>query len=149
MNGSAADEHFDVSPVGGRIRLTRDVGNVSLDVNRMTRLVITPAGGADTMHVADLSGTDAKVVTFELAPFAGTTAGDGSADRVLVDGTFGNDTINATASGQTVRVTGLAAAVEVNRSEPQLDTLFVDTLPGVDSVSVDPSVFARIAFSAI
>jgi Ca2+-binding RTX toxin-like protein len=149
MTGSAAGEHFDVSPVGGRIRLTRDVGNVVLDLNRMTRLVVTPAGGADTMHVADLSGTDAKVVTFELAPFAGTTAGDGSPDRVLVDGTFGDDTIKATAGGQTVRLTGLAAAVEVNRSEPQLDSMFVDTRPGTDSVTVDPQVLQRIAFSFI
>jgi RTX calcium-binding nonapeptide repeat (4 copies) len=149
MTGSAAGEHFDVSPVGGRIRLTRDVGNVVLDLNRMTRLVVTPAGGADTMHVADLSGTDAKVVTFELAPFAGTTAGDGSPDRVLVDGTFGDDTIKATAGGQTVRLTGLAAAVEVNRSEPQLDSMLVDTRPGTDSVTVDPQVLQRIAFSFI
>jgi hypothetical protein len=73
------------------------------------------------MRVDDLSGTDAKVVTWELAPFRGTTATDGAPDSVLVNGTFGNDNIKVGAGGQQVRLTGLAAAVEINRSDPSLD----------------------------
>ena len=107
-----------------------------------------PAGGADTMHVDDLSGTDAQVVSWELAPFRGTTASDGSPDSVTVNGTFGNDNITVTAGGQQVRVAGLASVVEVNRADKSLDTLFVDTRPGSDSIFIAPQVHNLLKFNS-
>jgi hypothetical protein len=99
---------------------------------------VNPAGGADTAHVADVSGTDLDVVTWELAPFRGTTASDGALDRVTVDGSNGNDAIKVGAGGQQVRTTGLAATVEVNRAD-KTDVLTIDTKLGGDLTSVDPA----------
>ena len=81
MNGSGANEAFAVSPLGIRTIVTRDVGAVRMDTGGLERFDINVAGGADTMRVDDLSGTDAKVVSWELAPFRGTTATDGAADK--------------------------------------------------------------------
>ena len=114
----------------------------------LERLDIMPAGGADTMHVDDMSGTDTKVVTWELAPFRGTTASDGSLDSVTVNGSNGSDNISVSAGGQTVRVAGLATVVEVNRADKSLDSLFVDTRLGNDSIFVAPEVHDRLTFSS-
>jgi Ca2+-binding RTX toxin-like protein len=104
-------------------------------------------GGLDTLITRELSGTDANLVTWELAPFRGTTASDQTADSVRVEGTNGPDAIQVSAAGQTVRVDGLQAAVEINRSDPALDTLHVDTRLGNDLVSVAPAVHQRLKFS--
>jgi Ca2+-binding RTX toxin-like protein len=148
MNGSGANEAFAASPIGGRIRVTRDIANIVMDTGDVERFDIMPAGGADSMRVDDLSGTDAKVVSWELAPFRGTTASDGAKDSVLINGTFGNDAINVTAGGQQVRTSGLAAAVEVTRADNTIDTLHIDTRPGNDLVSVQPQVHNLIGFSS-
>ena len=148
LTGSGASETFAVTPVGGRIRVTRDVGNVVIDTGGLERFDLMPAGGADTMRVEDLSGTAAKVVAWELAPFRGTTASDGAKDSVLVHGSNGNDAIDVAAGGQQVRVSGLQAAVEVTRADASLDTLHVDTRLGADLVSVAPQVHNLIKFSS-
>jgi Ca2+-binding RTX toxin-like protein len=148
MNGSGANERFVVSPIGGRTILTRDVANIRIDMGDLERLDIMPAGGADTMHVDDMSGTDTKVVTWELAPFRGTTASDGSQDSVTVNGSNGSDNITVTAGGQQVRVAGLATVVEVNRADKSLDTLVVDTRLGSDSIFIAPQVHNLLKFSS-
>ena len=147
LTGTSEDDVVAV-PAGQGV-----VGRVAVDevasVTAAERVDVNPAGGADTMRVEDMSGTDTKLVTWELAPFRGTTATDGAADSVLVNGTFGNDTVNVTAAGQQVRVAGLAATVEINRSDPTLDSLHVDTRPtGTDSVTVGPGVHQRLKFTS-
>lgn len=107
-----------------------------------------PAGGQDFMHVGDLSGTGVNVVNWELAALPATTATDKQADRVVVDGTFGNDAIDVSAGGPQVRVTGVSAAVEVTRSDPTLDSLHIDTKPGNDLLSVEPQVHNLIRFTS-
>jgi Ca2+-binding RTX toxin-like protein len=148
MTGSGANERFVVSPIGGRTILTRDVSNVRMDMGDLERLDIAPVGGADTMQVDDLSGTDTQLVSWELAPFRGTTASDGAKDSVLVNGTNGADAVDVAAGGQQVRVTGLAATVEVTRADKPLDTLHVDTRLGADLVSVHPQVHNLIGFTS-
>jgi hypothetical protein len=149
LNGSGADERFDVSAVGGRTRVTRDVGNVNLDLGDVERFDIAPLGGADTMHVGDLSGTDTDHVTLRLTPFRTTLAPDGAPDRVVVDGTNGSDTVQAGAGGPEVFLTGLFTRVETIGSEPALDSFFLDTKLGTDSVAVDPHVLQLIAFGFV
>ena len=70
----------------------------------------------------------------------GGSASDLVADTVTVLGTNGVDTIRASALGAAAEVTGLGASVRVTRADPELDTLVLDTLDGVDDVSVDPDV---------
>jgi Ca2+-binding RTX toxin-like protein len=148
MNGSGANERFAVSPIGGRTIVSRDVANIRIDTGDLERFDILPAGGADTMEVDDMSGTDAQVITWELAPFRGTTATDGALDQVLVKGTNGPDAISVGAGGHQVRVSGIPAAVEINRSDTTFDTLHVDTKLGNDLVSVAPGVHNLIKFSS-
>src|SRR6478735_858518 len=95
MTGTRADERFDVQPVWARVRVTRDVGNVALDLGDPEWLDIAPLGGADTMHGAELAGTDTNNVSFMLTASCGTFAGDGARDRVLVDGANGTYAIYA------------------------------------------------------
>ena len=52
-----------------------------------------------------------------------------------------------TAAGPEVRLTGLAATTVINRSDPALDRLHLDTRPGADLVSVDPAVHQRLTFT--
>jgi hypothetical protein len=119
-----------------------------MDMGDLERLDVIPAGGADTMHVDDMSGTDTSVVTWELAPFRGTTASDGFQDRVTVNGSNGSDTITVTAGGQQVRTAGLATVVELNRADKSLDSLFVDTRLGNDSIFVAPEVHNLLTFGS-
>lgn len=148
MSGSVSNERFLVSSIGSRTRLIRDLESVLMDLGGVERLDINPATGSDTMQVDDMSGTDTKLVTWELAPSRATTATDQAADIVLVNGSFGNDSILVTAAGQQVRVAGLATTVEINRSDPTLDSLHVDTKPGgTDSVTVGPGVQQRLKLS--
>ena len=148
MSGSGANEKFDVSPIGGRVLLTRDVSGVVLDLGDVERLDVMPAAGADTMHVADVSGTDLDVVTWELAPVRGTTASDGALDRVTIDGTNGNDAIDVSAAGQEVRVAGLPSTVAINRSDA-FDTLTIDSKLGNDLFSILPRARELITLSTL
>ena len=119
-----------------------------MDTGDVERFDVMPAGGADTMVVDDMSGTDTEVVSWELAPVRGTTASDGAKDSVLVNGSNGNDAITVTAGGQQVRVAGLAAVVEVTRADKPLDTLHVDTRLGNDCIFVAPQVHNLIGFTS-
>ena len=44
---------------------------------------------------------------------------------------------------------GLSTRVETYSSEPALDSFFLDTKLGTDSVAVDPQVLQLIAFSFV
>ena len=147
MTGSGAAERYEVTGLGSRTRVTRDVEKVALDLGDVTRLDILPGTGADTMHVGDLSGTDVTHVELNLARARATIERDQAADSVLVDGTFGTDAITAAGAGSSVRLTGLAAVVTTTFSEPALDRLHVDTKGGLDSVNVTGSTHQLIGFS--
>ena len=65
-------------------------------------------GGVDVVTIDDLSGTDVTGVNVDLAATLGGTAGDGAVDRVVVNGTNRDDTINV--SGNSSGVTSAACA---------------------------------------
>ena len=136
MNGSGGNDRFDVVPVGSRTRVTRDIENVNLDLGGLERVDILPGPGGDIVRVADLSGTATDRVDVNLMVARGQIGGDNLIDRVFIDGTFGNDTINVNGAGPDVRTTGLAAITTVRGTDPELDRLHVDTKPGVDAFTV-------------
>jgi hypothetical protein len=92
-------------------------------------------GGADLVTVNDLTGTDVKRVNVDLAGTLGGVAGDGQADRVVVNATNGNDTIDVSGDAQAVKVNGLAPRTDVLHSEAANDRLEVNTLAGTDTVA--------------
>src|SRR5205823_9347185 len=67
FNGANVNENIDISANGGRLRLFRDVGNVVMDLNGVEHIQLNTVGGADTITVNDLSGTDVTQVAIDLA----------------------------------------------------------------------------------
>jgi anthranilate phosphoribosyltransferase len=73
-------------------------------------------------------------VSVELAGTLGGATGDGQADRVVVNGTNGDDTIDVSGDAEVVKVSGLAATTEILHSEVANDRLEINTLAGRDAV---------------
>jgi Ca2+-binding RTX toxin-like protein len=142
FNGSNTSENFDVSANGGRVRFVRDVANVVMDFDNVERLALHALGGADTLTVNDLAGTDLTNIDANLAAFGG--GGDAQPDSVTVNGTAGPDAVKVGALGAEVFVKGLAAVVRVTHSEVANDDLHVNTLAGNDNVIVDAAAEALI-----
>lgn len=134
FNGSNVNENIDISANGSRVRFTRDVGNITMDLNGIEEVDFNAVGGADNVTVNDLTGTDVSTVNVNLN--SSTGAGDGAADSVIVNGTSNDDKIQIAAADHNSRiaVTGLLAAVNITGAEPALDTLTVNGLAGNDSI---------------
>ena len=135
FNGSNANENIDIAANGSRVSLFRDVGNVTMDLNGIEHIQLDASGGADTVTVNDLTGTDTNLVAIDLAA-SGTTTGDGQPDQVITNGTAGDDTITIARSGSVITVNGLAAKVTVAHAEGANDTLTVNGLGGNDTIDV-------------
>ena len=70
--GSAGSEVFEATAAGDRVRFTRNLGNIVMDVGTTEKLDVRALGGDDSTTIHDLTGT-------------GVT-------QVFVDGGAGNDT---------------------------------------------------------
>jgi Ca2+-binding RTX toxin-like protein len=134
FNGSNATENIDLSANGSRLRMFRDVGNVTMDVNGVEQVNVVAMGGADTLTVNDLSGTGVAGVNVDLAGTPDSGTGDGQADTVIVNGTSGADGIKVFGSASGISVTGLAASVHISGIDPAIDNLTVNALAGNDMV---------------
>ena len=134
FNGANVAEKIDISANGSRVRFTRDVGNITMDLNGTERVNFTALGGADSITVHDLSGTDLKEINLDLAATPGSGTSDGAVDTVTVDGTAGNDVVVVQGVAGGVSVSGLAAQVNITGSDPTQDQLVVQTLAGDDVV---------------
>src|SRR5262245_31367451 len=135
FNGANIDEKIDISANGSRVRFTRDIANIVMDLNGIERVDFTALGGIDTITVNDLSGTDLNDVRVNLTGLVGSGQGDSTADTVIVNGTAGADNIQISGSGTVATVTGLAARVSIFNTEGNLDQLVIKALGGDDTVS--------------
>jgi Ca2+-binding RTX toxin-like protein len=133
FNGSDAAENIGIFTNGGRVLLSRDVGNVVMDLGTIERIELAAAGGADTILVNDLTGTGVTQVAINLAA-AGTAHGDGQADQVFINGTAGNDFITVDSGGGAVTVSGLAETVTITHADGALDQLTVAGGTGDDVI---------------
>ena len=131
FNGSNVGERLEASANGARVRFTRDVGNVLLDVNNVESIDAKLLGGADTLRVDDLSGTGVTKVDAELAAPGGD---DGQPDSVVVDGTNGDDVVSVDGDAAELHVAGLAALVSVSGGAAANDRLTVEALAGDDVI---------------
>lgn len=138
FNGANVGEQIALSANGSRLRLTRDVAGIVMDVNGMQTINLKVLGGADNVTINPLDGTGVTQVNIDLAGSGG--GGDGSSDTVTVNGTAAPDFINITGFAGMVQVTGLAAQVQIAHPEPASDTLVVNGLGGTNSISVGPGV---------
>ena len=140
FNGADGNEVMAANADGGRVRFTRVQGTIVMDLDDVEVIDVRALRGTDAITVGDVAGTDLRRVDINLAATQGGSASDLVADTVTVLGTNGVDTIQASALGATAEVTGLAATVRVTHADPELDTLVLDSLDGVDDVSVDPDL---------
>src|SRR5262249_61352252 len=96
------------------------------DLNGIEHIQLASLGGADTVNVGDLSGTDARQVAIDLSGTQGSGQGDGVADTVTVNGTAGDDRISVVSNGSSVVVNGLAAQVTITGIDAGIDQLTVN-----------------------
>ena len=135
FNGSAGDEIFAAAANGGRALFTRNLGNIVMDLDDVESIDLNALGGADTLTVNDLSGTDVAEVNVDLAGTIGGTAGDGAADTVIANATNGDDAITVTGAGTSLSVQGLAARINVTNSEGANDALTINGRAGDDTIT--------------
>jgi Ca2+-binding RTX toxin-like protein len=148
FNGAGADEQFDVSANGPRVRYFRNVGNITMDLDDVEQIDTTALGGADTFTQHDLSGTDLIADNVDLAGALGGTAGDGGADSVVVEGTSGDDAITVDGGAAGVTVGGLATRLTIAHSEAANDKLAVNALAGDDVVTADGLAAGALHYAA-
>jgi Ca2+-binding RTX toxin-like protein len=135
FNGANVNENISITANHGRVKFTRDVANIAMDLNGVEQIQFVARGGADTITVGDLTGTGVTDVALDLAGVPGTQQGDGAADTVILNGTGAGDTISITNSANaTVFVNGLAEAVTIDGAEAANDTLVVNALGGNDVI---------------
>jgi Ca2+-binding RTX toxin-like protein len=135
FNGANVSEKIDISANGGRVRLTRDVANITMDLNSIETIDVDALGGADTLTVNDLTGTGVKNVNLDLASPPGSGQGDGQADTIIIDATSGDDVISVSSSGGVITVSGLAATVTITGAEAANDRLVINGLGGDDVIT--------------
>ena len=146
VNGSNIGEQFTTSANGARVRFTRDVGNIVMDLNDVEMLNLNALGGVDTLTVNDLAGTKLTSINVDLAAIGGV--GDAQPDTVIVNGTESADTIYLSANAGTVEVSGLAALVRIRHSEAANDDLIVNGLGDLDYINTGPGVTTLIGVTA-
>jgi len=130
FNGSAGSENMAASANGSRVRFTRDLGNIVMDLNDVEQVVTKTLGGTDKLVVNDLSGTDVTNVVGDLAGPAG--GDDGSPDNVVTNATNGDDVVSITGAGPNAQVSGLPALVSVSGAVTGSDRVTVNGLAGDD-----------------
>jgi Ca2+-binding RTX toxin-like protein len=135
VNGSNANENIDLSANGPRLRFFRDVANVTMDVDGVEQATFNALGGADMISVGDLSGTAVTTATLDLASTPGSGSGDIQADRVIINGTAGNDTVAITGGTGSLAVLGLPTSVNISALDGTLDSLALNSGGGDDTVS--------------
>src|SRR6516162_6538995 len=96
FNGANIGETIDISANGSRARLSRNVGNVTMDLDGVEHIEVNALGGADTITVTNNNG----VITVSGLPEAVTISNfEAANDRIVINGLGGDDVI--TASGLT------------------------------------------------
>ena len=148
FNGSNVSENITLSANGSRAKLTRDVGNIVMDMNGVEQVNVAALGGADTLTVNDLSHTDVTGVNLDLAGTPGSGVGDGQADTVIVNGTAGKDKIVVAGNAGNADVLGLAARVHIAGAEAANDRLIVNALAGDDVVDASGLAAGAIQLTA-
>ncbi|HET9131792.1 MAG TPA: calcium-binding protein, partial [Terriglobia bacterium] len=144
FNGANINEKIDIFANGTGIRLSRDIANITMDLNEVEQINVNTFGGADTITVDDLSGTGATAINVDLGANGG--GGDTAVDTVIVTGTNLADDIQIAGANSDYTVSGLAALVNVHNSEAT-DQLVVNARGGDDHISATALPAATVALT--
>ena len=134
FNGANIAETVDIFANGSHAMLTRDVAAITMDMNGVETVTFNARGGADSISIGDMSGTDVTQVSIDLAAVPGSTAGDGAADTIVINGTGGDDVIllSLDDNGALV-IDGLASQIVIEHFDFN-DTIHIDGLGGDDVI---------------
>jgi hypothetical protein len=138
FNGSNIGEQIQLSANGARLLLTRNVANITMDMDGLEEVNVRALDGADAITVNDLAGTDARTVDVDFDAIGGT--GDGLADTVIVNGTAGADKVKLGNEAGALVVDGLATETRVSGGETTLDNIVVAGLGGDDTLTATVGV---------
>jgi len=141
FTGSDLSEVMSLSANGDNAVFLRDLGNIRMDLDGVENVDVQALGGADTLTVNNLEGTDVRQAGLDLSAQGGGT--DRQQDKVFVNGTDRADRIDVRARRGAVEVTGLRADTVITGSEPT-DQLQVSTQGGNDRVDVRDDATALI-----
>jgi hypothetical protein len=133
FNGAGVDETVTLSAAGKRLVFLRSPASITMDTTEVETVDFNALGGADTITVNNLKGTDVTETNLDLAGTLGGATADGAVDNVIVNATDGDDEIHIDGNGAGADVTGLATAVSLTHADPT-DKLSVNTLLGTDNV---------------
>src|SRR5262249_21343211 len=134
FNGAAADETFDVSANGDRVRFFRNVANIVMDLNDVEAIDLNTLRGADTVTLNDVTGTDLTSINLNLAATIGGTDGDTKADSVIVNGSNAADNIQVTNSAGGITITGAQPALVTIKAVEAIDGLGIRGNGGDDNI---------------
>jgi Ca2+-binding RTX toxin-like protein len=134
FNGSAGSEIMEVSANGGRVKFTRNLGNIVMDLDDIESITANTLGSADTIIVNDTTGTDLTLLNLNLSGTIGGSTGDAQVDSVIVNGTSGEDVIFVSGSNAAASVIGLATTINITSAEPANDRVTINSLAGDDVV---------------
>ncbi len=145
FNGADGDEQMSLSANGRSAVFLRVQGNIRMDLDGVERLDLATFGGADTVTIDDVSGTEVTAAEIDLA--ATTGGADARIDTVQVNGSAGSDQVDVTADGGAVEVAGLAATTSITGGDAT-DVLRINTSGGNDQVTVSDQARALLDIRA-
>jgi Ca2+-binding RTX toxin-like protein len=99
MYGTDAPENFAVTANGARVAITRDIGNVLLDLAMIERLTLSANGGNDS---TSCTGNLAALIYITIDGGQGDDTLNGSNGADVIFGGAGNDTIRTNQGNDTV-----------------------------------------------
>jgi Ca2+-binding RTX toxin-like protein len=141
FTGADLNEVMSLSANGDNAVLLRNLGSIRMDLNGVENVDVAALGGADTMTVDNLEGTDVRQADIDLSAQGG--GADRQQDQILVNGTDRADRIDVRAHHGAVDVAGLRADTVVTGSKPT-DQLQVSSRGGNDRVDVSDDAAAAI-----
>ena len=121
FNGANINEKIDISANGGRVRFTRDVANITMDLNGVESDQLQRPGRRRHDHRQRPDRHRRHRRSTSTSAAAGSGVGDGAADTVIVNGTNGDDVITVAGDATACR-RDRASAAQVNITGPRRPT---------------------------
>ena len=148
FNGANIAEQINVSANGGRALFTRDIAGVTMDLDGTEAINFTARGGADTITVNDLSGTDVTEVNIDLSAAGDGGTGDGAADTIVINGTNGDDVVVVYGDAGSVSIVGLSSIINITGFEAANDRIVINGLEGDDVIDASGLLAGSIQLTA-
>jgi Ca2+-binding RTX toxin-like protein len=131
FNGNGAAENITISANGERTTFFRNLGNITMDINDVDRVLFNALGGEDNVVVKHLDGFDVLHVDIDLAGEQFGTTGDGAIDTVTTEGTADGDVMSVDGELSMMSVYTGGAYLGVTNAEAT-DRLILQGLGGDD-----------------